>query len=68
MSGAVDHAPFCDGDIVDRIVGFLFLAWLVVMGIGLVIALMPVIAFLAGFGVVLLLFVFLGRLVASLFW
>lgn len=52
----------------DRIVAFVFFAWLIVMTAGVVIALLPALAFVAGFVAFLLIFAFLGRFVASLFW
>lgn len=51
----------------QRLVGLVFVAWLAVMAVGVVIALLPVLVFIAGFVGVLLLFAFMGRLVAGLF-
>jgi hypothetical protein len=52
----------------ERIIGFLIIAWLAVMAVGIIIALRPVIAFVAGFVFVILIFALLGRFIASLFW
>jgi hypothetical protein len=53
--------------ILERFIVFLFFGWLAVMAAGIVIALLPVLAFVAGFVGVLLIFALLGRFVASLF-
>ncbi|WP_435017975.1 hypothetical protein TA3x_005598 [Tundrisphaera sp. TA3] len=49
----------------ERLIGFLFIAWLAVMAIGIVIALLPVLLVVVGFVGTVALIVFVGRLVGS---
>lgn len=51
----------------ERIIGFVFFAWLAVMAVGIVITLLPVLAFVASFVGVLLIFALFGHWIASLF-
>ncbi len=52
----------------ERIVGFIFLIWLAAMAVGIVSALLPVLAFVAGFVGVILLFALFSRWVSSWLW
>lgn len=54
-------------DLGAKIVAGLFVVWAGAMGIGLIIALAPVILFVAGFGLMLLILTLLARLVGSWF-
>ena len=51
----------------DRFVALVLGAWLAMLAAGVIIALLPILAFVAGFIGVLLIFALLGRFVASLF-
>jgi hypothetical protein len=51
-----------------RIISFIFFAWLAAMAVGVVLALLPVLAFVAGFVAVILICSLVGRLVASFFF
>lgn len=52
----------------ERVVGFLIVVWLALMAVGVIIALLPLIAFAAGFVGVLLIFFLLSRWVTRWFW
>jgi hypothetical protein len=52
----------------ERLIGLLFIGWLAFMAVGVIIALLPVIAFVAGFVAVILIFAFVGRWVSSWLW
>jgi hypothetical protein len=51
----------------ERIIGFVLVGWVIVMAIGVVIALLPLLAFVAGFLGMVLIFAVLGRWLASVF-
>lgn len=51
----------------EKIIWFVFMLWAAAMVIGIIIALLPVFAFIAGFLLVIGAFALLGRLVLGLF-
>lgn len=52
----------------ERIVGCLVVIWLVALAVGVIIALLPLITFAAGFVGVILIFALLSRWVTRWFW
>jgi hypothetical protein len=52
----------------ERLIGFIFFIWLAAMAVGLVIALLPALAFIVGFVGVLLILALLGRWVSRWLW